>query len=94
MPPRLHAVRINKIDAKYVFVKNRLGPPNHWVTGFQGDGKVYVMDYGAGHHWKAVEGVHGPYDSLEGCKTFLSSLSLKGFQVDEVRWRDLQGTED
>ncbi len=87
--------RINpRYDAKYIFIKNKTGLPNHWVTGFHVNGRIYVMDYGAGHHWQDMMGVHGPYDSLEGYKSFLSSLYLKGFAVGEVKWRDLQGTQD
>lgn len=81
-------------QARYIFIKNKYGPPNHWVTGFKVDKKIYVIDYGAGKHWWAMEGVHGPYESLEGYKTFLASLSIQGFAPEMVKWRDIPGRED
>lgn len=89
---------LNKINpeykARYIFIKNKYGPPNHWVTGFNVDNKLYVIDYGAGTHWWAMEGTHGPYESLDDYKTFLASLNLKGFAVEMVKWRDIAGRED
>ena len=38
-------------NARWVFVENAQGRPNHWVTAFDYQGKVYVMDYGAGEKW-------------------------------------------
>jgi hypothetical protein len=58
--------RINpEYQAKYVFIKNKFGQPNHWVTGFTANGKLFIMDYGAGPEWRVMIGVHGPYDSLD-----------------------------
>ena len=89
---------LNKINpdhqARYIFIKNSAGPTNHWVTGFKLDNKIYVIDYGAGKHWSGMEGVHGPYASLDEYKAFLSSLNLKGFSAERVRWRDVAGKED
>lgn len=89
---------LNKINpayqARYVFIKNKFGPPNHWVTGFNHNGKMYIIDYGAGSHWYAMEGVHGPYESLDGYKDFLASLNIKGFAPEMVKWRDIAGKED
>ncbi|RYF30288.1 MAG: hypothetical protein EOO23_05470 [Comamonadaceae bacterium] len=89
---------LNKINpeyqARYIFIKNSAGPTNHWVTGYKVDNKLYVVDYGAGKHWSGMEGVHGPYASLDEYKAFLSSLSLKGFSAEQVRWRDIVGKED
>jgi hypothetical protein len=89
---------LNKIDpahnARYIFIKNKFGAPNHWVTGYTVDGKLYVMDFGAGQHWAALEGVHGPYDSLDDYKNFLASLNIKRFGPELVVWRDIQGQED
>lgn len=89
---------LNKINpehrARYIFIKNSAGPTNHWVTGYRIDNKLYVIDYGAGKHWSGMEGVHGPYASLEDYKTFLSSLNLKGFSAEQVRFRDIVGKED
>ena len=60
---------LNTIDpaykAGYLFIKNKMGPPHHWVTGFRYNGKLYVMDYGAGPEWRGMMGVHGPYDSID-----------------------------
>lgn len=80
--------------ARYIFIKNKSGPPNHWVTGYIVDGKLYVMDYGAGKQWWQLEGVHGPFESLEDYKTFLASLTVKGFAPEFVRWRDIPGQQD
>ncbi len=89
---------LNKINpeyqARYIFIKNSAGPTNHWVTGYKVDNKLYVIDYGAGKHWSGMEGLHGPYATLDEYKTFLSSLNLKGFSAEQVRWRDIVGKED
>ena len=77
-----------KYDAKIVFIKNLLGPPNHTVTSFTMDGKLYIMDYGAGNAWGAMNGVHGPYDSLHGYVEFLSSLNVFQFKVGRVKYSD------
>lgn len=89
---------LNKIDPKYnarwVFVKNAKGRPNHWVTAFDHNGKLYIMDYGAGDKWQAMQGVHGPYEALDDYRSFLASLSMPGFEVGEVVFRDMPGQED
>lgn len=89
---------LNRIDSKYnarwVFVENAKGRPNHWVTAFDHNGKLYIMDYGAGDKWQPMQGVHGPYDSLEEYRRFLASLSLPGFGVGEVAFREMPGQED
>lgn len=81
---------LNRIRPDYhatlVFIKNRLGRPHHWVTAFTMDGKLYIMDYGAGARWASMMGVHGPYDSLTEYEKFLSSLHLPGFEVEDVRF--------
>lgn len=91
-------VALNKINpeynARWIFVKNARGKPNHWVTGFTMDGKLYVMDYGAGPHWKQMIGLHGPYETLDGYADFLASLRIKSFAVGEVKWRQMPGTYD
>ena len=82
-------------NPRWVFVDNAVkGKANHWVTGFNVDGKLYIMDYGAGHNWGKMNGVHGPYDSLDDYRTFLSSLNIKGFKVKGVRWREMPGAVD
>ncbi len=80
--------------ARYIFIRNKYGPPNHWATGFNVNNKLYVIDYGAGQHWWALEGVHGPYETLDEYKAFLSSLTVKGFAPELVTWRDIPGQED
>jgi len=94
----LALVALNKIhpayNARWIFVKNAKGKPNHWATGFTMDEKLYVMDYGAGPHWKQMIGLHGPYETLEGYADFLASLNIKGFSVGEVKWRQMPGTYD
>jgi hypothetical protein len=82
--------RINhEYKAKSVFIKNRLGPPHHWVTAFTMDGKLFIMDYGTSDRWGAMKGIHGPYESLSEYQEFLSSLRIKGFSVEDVKYRDI-----
>lgn len=89
---------LNEIDfdynARWVFIKNAAGDPNHWVTAFDYQGKLYIMDYGAGEKWKVMRGVHGPYDSLAQYQDYLESLNVPGFGVAEVRYRSMPGKED
>jgi hypothetical protein len=88
---------INEIDpaynARWVFIKNASGRPNHWVTAFDRGGKLWIMDYGTGDKWVAMQGVHGPYDSLDEYKAFLASLNLPKFKVGDVYYRDMPGEE-
>ena len=89
---------LNEIDfdynARWVFIKNSRGRPNHWVTAFDYEGKLYVMDYGTGEKWRAMQGLHGPYDSLSEYSSFLESLDMPGFGVAQVRFRSMPGEED
>jgi hypothetical protein len=90
---------LNTIDpgykAQFVFIRNQYGQPHHWVTGFIVNGKIMVMDYGAGPEWKAMNGVHGPYDSLEQYAGFLRSLNIRRFAPESVEWRAVfPGQED
>ncbi|MGP8152627.1 MAG: transglutaminase-like domain-containing protein [Smithella sp.] len=84
---------LNRINPEYkarsVFIKNKLGPPHHWVTAFTVDGKLFIMDYGTGASWEAMRGIHGPYKSLSEYEEFLFSLRIKGFSVDDVMYRDI-----
>lgn len=87
--------RINpEHNARWVFIMNGAGKTNHWVTGFTVNGKLYVMDYGAGQHWQPMLGIHGPYASLDEYADFLSSLHIKGFSAQTVKWRDMPGRVD
>lgn len=79
---------------RYIFIRNSIGPPNHWTTGFWMNGKLYVMDYGAGPKWSAMQGVHGPYNTLDDYMQFLKTLSVPGFSPSSVDWRDFPGQED
>lgn len=89
---------LNKIspsyNARWVFIWNDAGRPNHWVAAFDYEEKLYIMDYGTGKKWKAMQGVHGPYDSLDQYRDFLASLSLPNFKVGDVLFRDMPGQED
>ncbi|MFC1673608.1 transglutaminase-like domain-containing protein [Pseudomonadota bacterium] len=89
---------LNKIDpehnARWVFIKNGAGKINHWVTGYTVKGKLFIMDYGAGSHWKAMIGIHGPYNSLDDYANFLTSLGIKGFSPERVFWREIPGQVD
>ena len=81
---------LNTIDpeykAAYIFIKNKLGPPHHWVTGFRYNEKLYVMDYGAGSEWQDMMGLHGPYDSIDEYGEFLATVDARNFEVDFVAW--------
>jgi len=81
-------------NAKWVFIKNDAGRPNHWVAAFEYENKIYVMDYGTGTKWQAMQGVHGPYDSLDEYREFLASLDMPRFEVGEVYYREMPGKED
>lgn len=89
---------LNRIDpaynARWVFIRNDAGRPNHWVASFDYQGKLYIMDYGTGKKWKAMQGVHGPYSSLDEYRAYLASLDLPVFEVGEVVFRDMPGHED
>jgi hypothetical protein len=92
-----HALnRINPAyKAQFVFIKNLYGQPHHWVTGFVVDGKIMVMDYGAGPEWEVMKGIHGPYDSLEQYAEYLRSLNIRRFTPELVEWRpNFPGQED
>lgn len=81
--------------AQFVFIKNQYGQPHHWVTGFVVNGKIMVMDYGAGPEWNAMKGIHGPYDSLEQYAEYLRSLNIRRFAPELVEWRpNFPGQED
>ena len=89
---------LNRIDPAYnarpVFIRNRQGQTNHWVTAFEHDGKLYILDYGVGREWSAMAGIHGPYDSLDNYRDFLATLKLRKFEVDRVFFRNMPGEED
>ena len=89
---------LNRIDpsynARWVFIWNNGGFPNHWVTAFDHDGKLFIMDYGTGWKWREMQGVHGPYNSLDEYWDYLASLSIPNFEVAKVIFRDMPGQED
>jgi hypothetical protein len=81
--------RINPgYNARFVFVKNAMGQPQHWVAAFTEKGKLYIFDYAAGNKWYPMNGVHGPYESLKDYEKFISSLKLDGFMLDRAVYRD------
>ena len=89
---------LNEIDpgygAQWVFIENAQGRPNHWVTAFRQEKQLYIMDYGAGPKWRAMNGVHGPYRNLGEYREFLASLDLPDFAVGRVFYRNMPGTYD
>ena len=89
---------LNRIDpaynARWVFIRNDAGPPNHWVAAFDFEDKLYIMDYGPGKKWKAMQGVHGPYGSLDEYRAYLASLDLPDLKVGRVVFREMPGQED
>lgn len=76
-------------NARYIFIKNRFGQPHHWVAGFMVDGKIMVLDYGAAAEWAGMNGVHGPYDSLEQYAQFIAGLRIAKFSPESVEWRSV-----
>jgi hypothetical protein len=87
--------RINpNYNARWVFIYNSSGRPHHWVAAFDYQNKLYIMDYGTGHKFRAMRGTHGPYSSLEDYSSYLSSLNIVGFSVGSVYYRPMPGTED
>ena len=89
---------LNKINKNYnarsVFIFNKMGPPHHWVTAFDYNGKIYIMDYGTGNHWSDLQGTHGPYKSLKEYKKYINSLNVSGFYASTVFEREFPGEED
>jgi len=89
---------LNKINpaynARWVFIWNKAGRPNHWVAAFDHENKLYIRDYGTGDKWKEMQGIHGPYNSLGEYRSYLASLEIPNFKVGEVRFRDMPGQED
>jgi hypothetical protein len=81
-------------NARWVFIKNALGQRHHWVTAFDHNGKLYIMDYGAGNKWGAMKGTHGPYNSLSEYRDFMATLNIPGFKAEDVFFRDMPGEED
>lgn len=86
---------LRRLDTSYkprfVFIENAKGRPHHWVTAFEHQEKIYVMDYGTGSKWSAMQGLHGPYNELSEYKAYLSSLNLPGFGVGSVYYREFPG---
>lgn len=78
-------------NPRFVFIKNSEGRPHHWVTAFDYQGKLFIMDYGAGNKWAAMHGVHGPYDNLSEYSDYLASLVLPDFGVESVKFRNFPG---
>lgn len=89
---------LNKINpaynARWIFIENAKGRPNHWATAFNHEGKLYIMDFGAGKKWDEMNGLHGPYASLDGYRDYLSSLDLPRFELGDVYFREMPGEED
>lgn len=85
--------RINPAyNPRFVFIVNSEGRPNHWVTAFDYQGKLWIIDYGTGGKWFAMQGLHGPYNNLSEYELFLSSLDMPGFGVGSVYFRNFPGT--
>ena len=62
---------LNRINPSYqakIVVLLIPGGANHYVCSFTDQGKLFIMDYGT--PYQAIVGVHGPFNSLEGYKTF------------------------
>ncbi|HUL29211.1 MAG TPA: hypothetical protein VLZ03_02060 [Thermodesulfobacteriota bacterium] len=62
---------LNRIDPSYQarIVVLLIGRgANHYVCSFKKDGKIFIMDYGT--PYRAMVGVHGPFNSLEEYKVF------------------------
>jgi len=83
---------LNKINPDYgarlIYMVNNGGVNNHWVTGLYINNDLFVMDYGTGSDWVEMQGIHGPYKSLNEYHSYLSSLQIRGFRVGSVSWND------
>lgn len=89
---------LNKINKNYnarsVFIFNKSGKANHWVTAFDYKGGIYIMDYGAGSHWSELNGIHGPYKKLSEYKKYINSLNVPDFYASTAFEREFPGEED
>ena len=78
---------LNRINPSYkaqvVVIIMRPYRYNHYVCSFKKDGKIFIMDYGT--PYKALTGVHGPYNSLEEYKKFYEAHQPVKRHVESIR---------
>ena len=78
---------LNRINPSYkaqiVVIFVRPYGYNHYVCSFKKDGKIFIMDYGT--PYKALTGVHGPYNSLEDYRKFYEMHQLVKRHIESIR---------
>jgi len=78
---------LNRINPSYkaqmVVIFMRPYGYNHYVCSFRKDGKIFIMDYGT--PYKALTGVHGPYNSLEDYKKFYEIHQPVKRHIESIR---------
>lgn len=70
--------------AKIVVLLIRPNVANHYVCSFVKDGKLFMIDYGT--PYRAVTGIHGPYNSLEEYKKFYEKNHPIKRHVEAIRY--------
>jgi len=78
---------LNRINPSYsaqvVVIFMRPYGYNHYVCSFKKDGKIFIMDYGT--PYKALTGVHGPYNSLEDYRKFYEMHQPVKRHIESIR---------
>ena len=76
--------RINTLyKAQIVVIFMRPYGYNHYVCSFKKDGKIFIMDYGT--PYKALTGIHGPYNSLEEYRKFYETNQPVKRHIESIR---------
>lgn len=70
--------------AKIVVLLIRPSVANHYVCSFVKDSKLFMIDYGT--PYRAVTGIHGPYNSLEEYKKFYEKNHPVKRHVEAIRY--------
>ncbi len=78
---------LNRINPSYkaqiVVIFMRPYGYNHYVCSFSKEGRVFIMDYGT--PYKALTGIHGPYNSLEDYRKFYELQQPVKRHVESIR---------
>lgn len=82
---------LNRINSSYkaevVFLKCRPEYKyDHYVCKFELDGKIYIMDYGNSTSNKHMNGIHGPYKSLDGYKEYYEKNNFFKKKVSRIQY--------
>ena len=82
---------LNKIDPSYKpeVIYLRCRPEyryDHYVCKFEIDSEMYVMDYGNSQSNLHMNGIHGPYKSLEEYKQYYEKNNYLGKKVNLIQY--------